>query len=92
MKRNKEKVLKIRIGKEGKDVTFKIPQGIGGWYKFFMQSTPLLKNIRYIGVTIAMLTVVNMHDIFQQIQFSQELTGTLVWAFVLLGMVSWGFK
>lgn len=89
---SREKTVKIRLNKKGKTVTFKIPQGLGGWYRFFRDNGQLLKNVRYIGITIAMITVINMQGIFTQIQFTQETTGTLIWAFVLLGMISWGFR
>lgn len=90
--RSKEKTVKIRLNKKGKAVTFKIPQGLGGWYNWFRGNGQLIKNVKYIGVTIAMFAVIGMHDVFQTIQFTQETTGTMIWAFVLLGMISWGFK
>jgi len=89
--KKKAKILKFKTSK-GKVVTFKIPQGMGNWYKWFRENGQLFKSIRYIGVGIAMLTVIGMHDVFQQIQFTQDLTGTLIWAMVLLGMSSMGFK
>ena len=93
MKAGKKRAKVVRIKtKKGKVVTFKIPQGTGGWYKWFKSNGQLMKNAKYVGVTIAMLAVINMHEVFQTIEFSQEITGTLIWAFVLLGMLSWGFR
>ena len=87
----KKRVIRFKTSK-GKDVTFKLPIGITGWYKWFRGNSEVFKSVRYIGVGIAMLTVIGMHDVFQQIQFSQDVMGTLIWAMVLLGMSSMGFK
>lgn len=89
--KKKKKVFNI-ITKDGKPITFKIPQGLDGWYKWFKNNGDILKNVKYIGVTIAMLVVINMQEVFQAVEFSQEISGTLVWAFVLLGMIGWGFR
>lgn len=90
-KKQRAKVVRIKT-KKGKVVTFKIPQGLGGWYKLFKEHGQVIKNVRYIGATIALLAVLNMHEVFQTIEFAQETTGTMIWAFVLIGMLSWGFR
>lgn len=101
MKKKKLKVVRkyrINFG-NGSSVTFPVPnwKSWKSWVSLFnaimsRDEIKIVRNVRYIITGIAVFALIGMHDVFQQIQFSQETTGTLIWAFVLLGMASWGFK
>lgn len=95
MRTSKEKEQYIRIEENSNIVTFQIPKfprSTSELGRFLRTVKPYIRVFRLGVSVIAVLTVLALHDAFQQVQFTQEVSGTLVWAFALLGMLTWGFK
>jgi len=77
---------------EKKEVTFKFPNGLKGWIELIKNIEPFTKLIRTVMMVIVMLVVINIRDVFINVDFGQELSGTIVWVFVLFSVMNWGFK
>lgn len=91
-KKSKGKLIQIKMTKKGKPVTFKLPANLKEWATFFRNMQPIFRSFKFLLSALVILAVINLRDVFTSIDFSQEVSGTIVWVFVLFGLIAWGFR
>ena len=91
--KKKQKRFKIDLG-NGSSVTFPVPnwKSLKFWQALYKSIDKPLRLVKLGAVSILVLMVIGMRDTFIAMDFSPELSGTIVWIFFLFGLVTWGFK
>lgn len=81
----------MSMTKKKKTVQLRIPKSFSELTALLEEFEPLMKQLRYVFLTIVILYVIGMKDVITAMEFDSSLSGMLIWILMVLMLIG-GFK